>query len=169
MDNRRLLMLAIFGFSLLMLWDSWQKQHQPVEHLAPAAAVASTPQSAASGVPVPTATPSTASLPVAPNANSLPDVSAAVSSAPKITVKTDVVVAEISAQGGDLVSLELRKHKASGDESGHFLLFDSGSKHFYQGQSGLIGAGLPNHKTTWHVLSTNGELKDGEDTIRVVL
>ena len=169
MDNRRLLMLAIFGFSLLMLWDSWQKQHQPVEHLAPAAAVASTPQSAASGVPVPTATPSTASLPVAPNANSLPDVSAAVSSAPKITVKTDVVVAEISAQGGDLVSLELRKHKASGDESGHFLLFDSGSKHFYQGQSGLIGAGLPNHKTTWHVLSTNGELKDGEDTIRVAL
>lgn len=26
MDNRRLLLLAIFGFSLLMLWESWQQQ-----------------------------------------------------------------------------------------------------------------------------------------------
>ena len=166
MDNRRLLMLAIFGFSLLMLWDSWQKLHvAPV----PLAAVASAPQSAASGVPVPTASSSNAVQPVVPTASALPDANVAVSSAPKITVKTDVVVAEISAQGGDLVSLELLKHKATGDESGHFLLFDSGSKHVYQGQSGLIGAGLPNHKTTWHLLSGDTQLKDGEDAVRVAL
>ena len=29
MDNRRLLLLIIFSFSLVMLWDAWQKYSQP--------------------------------------------------------------------------------------------------------------------------------------------
>ena len=174
MDNRRLLMLAIFGFSLLMLWDSWQKQHQPVEHLAPAAAVASTPQSAASGVPVPTAAVPDAAVPAASvmsAANALPGAGGAGTApvAPKILAKTDVLMAEISAQGGDLVSLELLRHKAGGDEQAAFLLFDSGAKHVYLAQSGLIGNGMPNHKSLWRIMPGNTELKDGEDAIRVSL
>lgn len=39
MDNRRLLLLAIFGFSLLMLWESWQQQVP-----APAVVASSVPQ-----------------------------------------------------------------------------------------------------------------------------
>lgn len=29
MDNRRLLLLLVFSFSLVMLWDAWQKYNQP--------------------------------------------------------------------------------------------------------------------------------------------
>jgi YidC/Oxa1 family membrane protein insertase len=29
MDNRRLLLLLVFSFSLVMLWDAWQKYSQP--------------------------------------------------------------------------------------------------------------------------------------------
>ena len=29
MDNRRLILFVVFTFSLLMLWDAWQKQGQP--------------------------------------------------------------------------------------------------------------------------------------------
>jgi YidC/Oxa1 family membrane protein insertase len=29
MDNRRLLLLIVFSFSLVMLWDAWQKYSQP--------------------------------------------------------------------------------------------------------------------------------------------
>ena len=94
---------------------------------------------------------------------------AAVSNAPKATVKTDVLVAEVSAQGGDLVRLELRKYEATGDKTKNFLLFDSGERHIYEGQSGLIGAGLPNHKTLWQITSASQDLKDGEDAVRLAL
>ena len=29
MDNRRLILLLVFSFSLVMLWDGWQKHNQP--------------------------------------------------------------------------------------------------------------------------------------------
>ena len=29
MDNRRIILLMIFSFSLVMLWDAWQKHNQP--------------------------------------------------------------------------------------------------------------------------------------------
>ncbi len=29
MDTQRLILLFIFGFSLLMLWDAWEKENRP--------------------------------------------------------------------------------------------------------------------------------------------
>jgi YidC/Oxa1 family membrane protein insertase len=29
MDTQRLILFFIFGFSLLMLWDAWEKEHRP--------------------------------------------------------------------------------------------------------------------------------------------
>jgi YidC/Oxa1 family membrane protein insertase len=29
MDNRRLMLLLVFSFSLIMLWDAWQRQNMP--------------------------------------------------------------------------------------------------------------------------------------------
>ena len=164
MDNRRLLLLAIFGFSLMMLWSAWEKEHQaPV----PAAVASSAqPASAAAGVPVPTTQSPTATV---PTASVVPAMTGAASPAPKVTARTDVVVADISAQGGDLVRLELLKHKATGDAQQNLLIFDSGEKHFYEGQSGLIGSGMPNHKTLWQLVPGIQELKEGEDSVRVVL
>jgi YidC/Oxa1 family membrane protein insertase len=162
MDNRRLLLLAVFGFSLLMLWDAWQKEHQ----VPPAAVVAAQPASSSAAVPVPTAVPPAAGVPAA---NAAPEAVVVNSTAPKVTVRTDVLLAEISAQGGDLVRLELLKHHATGDGEKNLLLFDTGEKHFYQGQSGLIGSGMPNHKTVWQLQSGAAELKQGEDAVRVML
>ena len=36
MDNRRLLLLLVFSFSLVTLWDAWQKYNQP-KAVSPAA------------------------------------------------------------------------------------------------------------------------------------
>jgi len=166
MDNRRLLLLAIFGFSLLMLWDAWQKEHQ-----APAPAMvagsAQPPSSATAGVPVPTVTSPNTAVPNLAAVAETPAVAA--SSAPRTTVKTDLMIVDVAARGGDLVRLELLKHKATGNSEKNLLLFDSGEKHIYEGQSGLIGNGLPNHKTLWQVLPGNYELKEGEDSVRLVL
>ncbi len=128
MDNRRLILLLVFAFSLVMLWDGWQKQHQP--KVAATAAANST-----AGVPTPT--PSATAGPAA-----VPGQSAAAPvTAPVATIRTDVLVAEVSAQGGDIVRLELPRHKSTEDSSRNYVLFDKGEKHLYSAQTGLIGNG----------------------------
>jgi YidC/Oxa1 family membrane protein insertase len=158
MDNQRLILSLVFCFSLVMLWNAWQKHGQPVPvtQSVPAGAPGAVPGSvpAASGLRAPQA--------VAQAAVVQPAVAA-----PAITVKSDLMVAEISAQGGDVVRLELTQHKESDDPSRNFVLFDT--NHAYAAQSGLIGPGLPNHKTIWQLPGSEADLKAGENELRVRL
>jgi len=154
MDNRRLLLLLVFSFSLVMLWDAWQKYNQP----KPAATAAvSTPQAPAPQL----STNLHAPLPV------LPDTAAvrAPDKAETFTVKTDLFVAHISRVGGDIVRLELNDYKDSTNKQKDFALFEA--KHQYVAQSGLIGEGLPNHKTSFSAVAGSTEL--GADARTVVL
>jgi YidC/Oxa1 family membrane protein insertase len=161
MDTQRVILLLIFTFSLVMLWDAWQRQHLTPPAAQNAGSTAAVPGQAAPA-PTTTLTPSAAAVPSAPTA-SVP------AGAAKAVVKTDVVLAEISAQGGDLVRLELLQHKANNDRSRNFVLLDSGEKHVYLAQSGLIGEGMPNHKTLYALTPGSFELKPGEDEISVRL
>ncbi|HEX5392037.1 MAG TPA: membrane protein insertase YidC [Rhodocyclaceae bacterium] len=159
MDNRRLLLLLVFCFSIFMLWDAWQKHNLP----QPPVAQTSANQAASSSngqVPAPT-TGGNAAVPSV--------AQAAVASAPKVAVSTDLIQAEISSQGGDLVHLELLKHRGDGDTTKNFVLFDANEHHTYVGQSGLTGEGQPNHKTLWKILPGPQELKDGQDALEVRL
>ncbi len=164
MDNRRLILLLVFSFSLIMLWDAWQKQNIPK---APPSAVAVGAKVTSAGV-VPTPT-----LPSASGAAAVPGVTAAAATvtpgASSATVKTDLYTADISSQGGDITRLELVKHPATGDKSKRFVLLDNGGAHVYLAQSGLIGEGLPNHKTEWKLAGGNHVLKDGEQQLELRL
>lgn len=157
MDNQRLILFLIFSFSLVMLWEAWQKQGAQVP-VAPAA-TASVSQPAGPGASAPVPVPSTETIPAGP--------AASVDTAAKLSVTTDLFVAEVSAQGGDLTHLELRQHKATGDKDKNFVLFDA--KHSYAAQGGLIGAGLPTHKTMWQLPAAALEMKDGEQELKVRL
>src|SRR5438270_11639967 len=86
MDTQRLILLFIFGFSVLMLWENWQREHAPKP---PPAAVGQpgAPASAAAKPAAPTA-------PAAPGSIAAPARAAAVSGE-TIRVTTDLVVAEI--------------------------------------------------------------------------
>ena len=84
-------------------------------------------------------------------------------------IRTDLYVADISSQGGDITRLELVRHPDTEDKSKHFVLFDNGSKHVYLAQSGLIGEGLPNHKTEWKLVPGEHVLKDGEKQLDIRL
>jgi YidC/Oxa1 family membrane protein insertase len=156
MDNRRLILVLIFGFSILMLWEGWQRQHAPkpvpavTDSAIPAAPVATTAKSSA--VPTPSA-----SLPGAPNS------STSTSQAKFVRVKTDLFKADISSEGGDIVRLELLKHRAAEDKKENLILFDQ--THRYAAQSGLIGQGMPNHKSVWQMGSADVELKEGQNEI----
>ena len=104
MDTRRLILIMIFAFSSFMLWESWQKFNQP----KPAADAVAANQSA-TAAPKPTANlQAGGSAPVVPAAALVAPV------AESFTITTDLVKATISAQGGDIVQLELLKYKETG-------------------------------------------------------
>jgi YidC/Oxa1 family membrane protein insertase len=89
--------------------------------------------------------------------------------AAKARIRTDLYVAEISSLGGDITRLELVRHPETGDKSKNFVLFDNGGKHIYLAQSGVIGEGLPNHKTEWKLAAGDHVLKDGEQKLELRL
>ncbi len=162
MDNRRLMLLLVFSFSLVMLWDAWQKQsiHGAVGGKIFGSRIAS--DGAVVGV-VPVQTASMAgSVAVATE-------TAVGRLAPTMKIKTDLYIAEISARGGDLVRLELTAHPATEDKSTNFVLFEEGGKHTYLGQSGVIGDRVPNHKSKWLLPAAERVLKDGEAELVVRL
>lgn len=162
-----------------MLWEAWQRQGQPQPQAVPAA-----PVPAQQGVPVPaTQLPAAQAVPQAPRATLAgptavpgaipkPDAGAPIPSnwnAGTAIVRTDLFTAEISAQGGDIVRMELNAYRATDDKSKNFLLLDSGQQHTYLAQTGLIGEGLPNHRTAFQLAPGSYELKPGEQMLQVRL
>ncbi len=159
MDNRRLTLLIVFALSLFLLWDAWQKYNQPKVEVAQSALVA------ANGSPVPV--PSVQRVPVASPVPTSATGPVVASKGNVVSIKTDLFVADISTQGGDIVGLALTNYKASEAGDTVFSLFEA--KHQYLAQSGLIGDGLPNHKTIFSVSRGNRELSPDANTLKVRL
>jgi len=160
MDTRRLILVLIFTFSSFMLWENWQKYNQP----KPATEAAAT-DPAGNGVPKPSAALQAGGT--APANSTIPPATPAATTAETFTVSTDLVKAKISAQGGDLVELELLKYKAHDDKDKTFVLFDT--QHQYAAQSGLIGEGLPSHRTIFKRIDGATTLADGANELKIRL
>ncbi len=159
MDTRRLILVLIFTFSSFMLWESWQKYNQP----KPAAnAVATTTPGSAAPTP-------SVSLQPGSTGSAAPVVSAAAIAQVGETfiVSTDLLKATISAQGGDLVELELLRYKEHGNKDKNFFLFEA--KHQYMAQSGLIGEGLPTHRSIFKRVEGPTELAEGANELKIRL
>ena len=159
MDTRRLILVLIFTFSSFMLWESWQKYNQP----KPAAnAVATTTPGSAAPTP-------SVSLQPGSTGSAAPVVSAAAIAPVGETfiVSTDLLKATISAQGGDLVELELLRYKEHGNKDKNFFLFEA--KHQYMAQSGLIGEGLPTHRSIFKRVEGPTELAEGANELKIRL
>jgi YidC/Oxa1 family membrane protein insertase len=157
MDTQRLILLFIFSFSLLMLWEAWDKQNRP----KPAPTAPATQQ----GVPAPAHTPSADAAKPPPIA-SVPTSDAA-AKGETVRVSTDLLVAEVDTLGGTLKRLELVRHKDSKDPSKPFVLL--GPQHRYEAHSGLAGEAGPNHRTLWHAEPGERVLAPGQDSIELRL
>jgi YidC/Oxa1 family membrane protein insertase len=154
MDTQRLILLFIFGFSVLMLWEAWERDHRPKP--APVAQQVQPP-----GVPA---------KPAAPG--SPPSQAVAAAPAPEargetIRLSTDLVIAEIDTLGGTLKRLELLRHKDSDDREKNFVLISPA--HHYEAQSGLTGDGGPNHRTVWRAVPGPRSLEGAADTLELRL
>ncbi len=163
MDTQRLVLFFIFSFSLLLIWEAWQKETRSGDVAAVAQSVVPAPAS-------PGKSPGgTAPVPgiAAPAVTAAPPVSQATGKGERIRVETDNFIAEIDTLGGDLAFLELRKHKDTVDKTKEFILL--GPEHKYYAQSGLIGAELPNHKTQFSASTKSAKLEAGKDALELRL
>jgi YidC/Oxa1 family membrane protein insertase len=175
MDTQRLILLVVFSFSVLMLWEAWQKEQR-----GPLPAVTKPQAAADAGVPspsVPDSAPSVSAATPAPANSSgvpaartetVPGVADPASRArTKLKVTTELMVVEIDPLGGDIVRLELLKHKDALDTTKNLVLFSP--EHHYSAQSGFTAAQLPNHKTLYTASQTEYALAASAQKLEVRL
>jgi YidC/Oxa1 family membrane protein insertase len=174
MDTQRLILFVVFSFSALFLWEAWQREHRPPPPLT-AAAPATSPGKAAGSADlpaVPSATPATAAasgaasaIPGAPGAPAV-DATAA---GKRITITTDLFQAEIDTLGGVINQVALTQHHDQNDETKPYFALQKSIDRTLIAQAGLLGEGMPNHRTLFQALPGPRELAPGKDTLELQL
>ena len=158
MDIQRLILFAIFSFSALFLWERWQaEQHPPAP---PAAKTATESPAPAASKPAGSVTAPTAAV---PSGTSGP------ASGERIEIKTDRYVADVDTLGGVITQLSLVDHRDTEDAARPYQLLQQNANRTFIAQSGLIGDGLPNHRTLWQALPGARELAPGADKLELKL
>jgi YidC/Oxa1 family membrane protein insertase len=163
MDTQRLIAFIIFTFSALMLWDAWQKHNAPKVPPAVTAVAGTKGTAPTPSAPIATPVPGALAPPAAPAAAPV-----ALSGEP-IVVKTDLFEVELNTAGGDIRRLTLAKVYSALDRNKPLTLLASDAKQYFVTQSGLLGEGVPSHKTIYAADGREFALAAGEDKIEVRL
>lgn len=168
MENRRFILIALLGVVLFFMYQAWQKEFATTAS-APVAADAETPVRSSDPEDIPTAvtvadeaTPTTAEA-----------VSADAAPGARVRIETDVLIAEVALDGGDLRRVEFKGYAVSKDRPDENLaLLDDRQGRLFVLQSGLAGpeSALVSHRTRFAteagpVLA----LADGADAVELVL
>jgi YidC/Oxa1 family membrane protein insertase len=163
MDSQRLILFFVFSFSVFMLLDAWQREQPPARPAASEAGKAekAVPPSAQPPVPGDILTATQGAVPQ--QGRAAPETGVT------IRVETDLLIAHLSSHGGDVRRLQLKNHRDTLERSKDFVLFESGAERNYIAQAGLIGSGLPNHRTLYTATSDNYVLAAGQAQIEVRL
>ena len=143
----------VFFFSVLLLWQKWQIDHNPVEKKVAGTSSTISKQPSA---------PQSEQVTSAPVDNLLQN-------GKPIHVRTDLMDAEIDTAGGDLRKLSLTKYRESGDPSKPYSFLHVANGRVYIVQSGLISDSLPTHKTVFSAERYDYELAPGKDELSVTL
>lgn len=158
MDLQRLFLFLIFTFSLVLVWDGWQRYQHPEQHIQESVATNK-------DLPNPQAV-----LPASPGQTAISQQTVPVSTGKTIRVNTDLLEVEISTIGGDISRLSFLKQPDSLDKSIPLVLFHRGEgTHNYVAQSGLLGANLPNHNSQFVSDHDQYDLSGNADQIQVRL
>ncbi|QKJ66520.1 membrane protein insertase YidC [Deefgea piscis] len=153
MDTKRLILFIALSFSILFFWQKYMEQRYPQPKVT-----ASATASAASASATTTSNTTT---------NTTPESN--VAKGQRITVVTDLFRAEIDANGGDLRHVELLKVGATDDPSKPFVLLQDEGEHVYIAQTGLLGEGMPTHKSVFTAAQSNYTLAEGQNEVVVRL
>jgi YidC/Oxa1 family membrane protein insertase len=167
MDTQRLILWLIFSFSGLLLWQAWEREHMPLPH--PTVSAPAAPGESASRAPA-TSSGTNASVPTGaahPATTAPPTTAAPVGKT--IQVSTDLYVADIDTIGGTIQQVALDRHRSVEDQAKPYLALQHNAERTYVAQAGLIGAGFPNHRTTYEAQPGPRTLAPGQDQLQLVL
>ena len=146
MDIKRLLLFVVLSFSILTIWGQLH-----------------------SNKPTPNATVDTTKTTGTQASTDIPSSFNLIKDK-RVSVTTDVLKAEIDLSGGDIRTVELVKHKSAQSVDKNFvLLSDNQADKIYITQSGLLGEGMPNHKTLYQADKTEYQLNETDNNVQVVL
>jgi YidC/Oxa1 family membrane protein insertase len=171
-DTQRIILFVIFALSGFMLWEKWQAQYHPAPvqpaAIAPGAAVsapgaAKAPADVPGGVPradVPGAA-ATAAAATAP-------VAAVATAGETVTIRTDLLSADLTTVGGVITQVALLQQHKAGDSVEPYLALQKNATRTFVAQSGLLHD-LPNHYTQYELLPGPREMQAGQDTLAVHL
>jgi len=164
MDSQRLILFFVFSFSVFMLLDAWQREQQPARPAASEAGKAekAVPPSAQPPVPGEKLTATQGAVPQQ-GGRGAPETGVT------IRVETDLLIAHLSSYGGDVRRLQFKNHRDTLERSKDFVLFETGAERTYIAQAGLIGSGLPNHRTLYTATGDNYQLAEGQEQVEVRL
>ena len=179
MDIRRTILLMIFSFSLLMLWNNWQI-HQGNPSLlggtTPSSTPAPTPSaSTADSTTPPASIPSAPAAPVTPAAGSslsnVPGVATtAATQAQTVDFKTDVLNISFDLIGAQLVRADLLAFPSREEKDKPFVLLNNRGGQVYVVQSGLTGAPpgslYPTHLAPFTLITDQRELSGDQLVIK---
>lgn len=158
MDIKRLILFVVFSFSLLMLWENWQKETAPK--------TVDTVATAKNDI-------ANINAPIMPSVNKpaasqdIKKVDSVLVNGAQINVTTDLVHAVIDVNGGDIRSLAILRYHDPVDVNKHLHLFEQTSNHVYVAQSGLVGTNLPNHKSVYSFSANNYALANNDNKLIV--
>ena len=144
MDTKRLILFVIFSFSLLLLWDSWQKKQGNYENVI---------ESSNLDQSIPSL-----DTPLSGANDSMDLNSYQLGEGQDISIKTDNYDLKISEVGGDIREIRLLKHFDDADQP-YLLMSDRTNPLFYVFQSGFSGKSLPSHKVNYQFEQTNYEMQ----------
>src|SRR6202022_4773901 len=87
----------------------------------------------------------------------------------KVVVKTDLFTATLDTLGAVLTEIDLAAHRDTYDESKPYVLLQKNAERTFVAQTGLLGEGLPNHRTPWQALPGPRELASGVNDLVLTL
>ena len=166
MDNQRLFLFVALSLVLMFLWQAWEgnkaKERAATTVSATTGSVPAPPNSTPSVTNVaPSAAPLSMSQPI-------PVPAAALKSAQRIRITSDLFVAEIDTAGGDLRRLDLTKYPVATDKPNEpFQLFNDTLPNLFIAQTGVVGSNSPAPESDALFTAEKNEfqLADGMDAI----
>ena len=162
MDTQRLILWLIFSFSAVMLWQAWERERNPPPITTAAPAAPGQPAGAQPSAPAP-------GVPAAVPAAGAPPAATTPVASQTIEIRTDLFVADIDTVGGVVSRVALDKHRDAQDPSKPYLALQRNAERTFVAQAGMIGDGMPNHRTAYEVVPGPRALAAGADQLQVKL
>ncbi|MEP7084389.1 MAG: membrane protein insertase YidC, partial [Betaproteobacteria bacterium] len=166
-----MVLVLIFGMSAVFLWNEWQRFTNPQPPVTSTAQVPSTspavPPIAAPGAPSPAAIPAPATPAVPGTAPAIP-ATAAMPVGERITIETDLLRVVVNTTGGVIEEADLKTQQGTLDKNRPYQLLLNTKDRLHVAQAGLLGEGLPNHKTIYSAQPGPRKL-DGADSLQLRL